>query len=239
MNRPFEDPRKTEMRGRCEVAIDVAGHDLAEIISIRPPEAAAIHGSIKGDLQSVDGDGLRYCYYLRPGKPGALPQWIASIASAAQEVSGCEVYVVVEEISPEMIESSRSAGAGLLLLTEDDAFDWLVDPSDWSPDAERAIFIAEVKEVRRLLEARLSLNMNAIQDNFSKVQQLTQGFSPQKRDEYVSDLEQARVMWSSWSDDLSARLDAVAASRNKGELELIKSAIEAGPLPDDIEDTEI
>jgi hypothetical protein len=236
MTRPFEDPRKTEMRSRCEVAIDAAGHDQVQApLAIPLPLGSALRGSIKGDLQSVDGDGIRYCYYLRPGGTGALPQWLANFATVAQEIENCCFCVVVEEDDAQMVSSCRRAGAGLLLLTQESSFEWLVHPSEWSPDADRAAFLEQVRVVRRRLEAKLELNVTAIQENFSNVQQLTQGLSADRRDEYVRDLEVSHVMWREWSDSMSARLDQAAARQDDAELKAIERQIMSGPLNDDIE----
>lgn len=239
MSRAFEDPAKTEMRARTEIAIDAAGFEPVENLKAVPlPEGSAIRGGIKGDLQSLDSEGLRHCYYLRPSGNGVVPQWIASLATAAQELEDCVVYVVVDEPSVEMTASCKAAGAGLVLLTEDSTFEWLVDPSDWTPNIDREAFLAGVREVRRVLESKLDINVSAIDANYARTQQLTMGFTSEKRDGYIADLEAARVMWIEWGDEMSAALDRVAAQEDPAELAVVATRIESGPIleEDDTED---
>ena len=89
-----------EMCDRCEIAIDQAGHELVdEPVPVDIPGDIGILGGIKGDLQSIDDDGYRYCYYVRTSKDAALPGWLANLAPAAHQISNTKVYLVAPETS--------------------------------------------------------------------------------------------------------------------------------------------
>src|SRR4051812_24700760 len=100
MTLPFEEPAKIEMRAACEVAIDQAGHQIVEKRVALAVEDPGVEGRLKGDMQSLDSEGHRYCYYLRPRTGEALPEWLAKLASAAHGVPDIKLYIVVRDASP-------------------------------------------------------------------------------------------------------------------------------------------
>jgi hypothetical protein len=235
---PFEEPVKVEMRAGCEVAIDQAGFELIDpphAIGV-PPELAsrlALQGRLKGDLQSADGAGSRTCYYLRPRAEDALPEWLAKLAVAAHSIPGVSLYVVVSEASPTFEKSCKTAGAGLLILTEDQEFKVILDFDSTLPEPLDDELKEGITAARRDLEAKRDLNLKELQGRFEKVGELTHGMAPVVADPYISGVERLYKIWAEWSDRLSAQLDAVLADRDVRALERIKEDIVRGPTLDD------
>jgi hypothetical protein len=238
MSVPFEEPAKVEMRAGCEVAIDQAGFELIHPpVPIDVPEDLSarlgLQGRLKGDLQSADGEGRRLCYYLRPRAEDALPEWLAKFATAAHSISGVKLYVVVPTASPAFERSCKTAGAGLLVLTEDREFNILLDFDTTLPEALDAELKEAIAATRRDLERKRDLKLRELQGRFEKVGELTQGMSPEVSDPYVAGVERVYKIWVAWSDGLSARLDLVLAERDLGALGAIRDEIEDGPTLDD------
>jgi hypothetical protein len=235
---PFEEPAKVEMRAGCEVAIDQAGFEL-----IDPPDAIAVpedvsqrlalQGRPKGDLQSADGEGSRTCYYLRPRAEDALPEWLAKLATAAHSLSGVKLYVVVLEASPTFEKSCKTAGAGLLVLTEDREFNVVLDFDSTLPEALDVELKAAISAARRDLETKRDLNLKELEGRFERTGELTQGMAPDVADRYTKGVERLYKIWVEWSDGLSTQLDIVLADRDLSALDHIKEEIERGPTLDD------
>lgn len=95
------------MRGRCEIAIDAAGHELAASFTTYPL-LDNLQGVIKGDLQSIDGKDIRHIYYLRPFGNKAVPQWLANTAAAARERDDIRVLLVVEHVATLLRAAART-----------------------------------------------------------------------------------------------------------------------------------
>jgi hypothetical protein len=231
---PFEDPRKLDLEGRVRVALDSAGYTVADdIVAIDVPLEAGLRGKLRGDIQTV-GDRGRSAFFVRPDPTKAVPQWIANLATAAQNVDETRVYIVVEEVTGPLEQSCKAAGAGLLLLhsAEDYELDVIVRPDDYVPVDVDAAFRARIRAARRRLESKLELNLEAATSDFLKVRELTVEVSSDIREEYLSGLEDIDGRWREWGDRLSARLDEVAATRDVAEMEAIETLIERG-LDDD------
>jgi hypothetical protein len=231
---PFEEPAKLEMRAGCEVAIDQAGFELVDSpVAVDLPAELGLQGRLKGDLQSVDGEGNRTCYYLRPRAEDALPEWLANFASAAHSMPGVKLYIVVLTASPTFERSCKTAGAGLLVLTEDREFDMLLDFDETLPETLDAELKAGISAARRDLEAKAHLRLKELQGRFEKVGELTQGMAPDVSDPYVAGIERQYKLWTEWSEGLSAQLDGVLATRDLDALRAIKEDIGRGPTLDD------
>lgn len=238
MQTPFEEPAKVEMRAGCEVAIDQAGFERIDPpVAIGVPDELsaelALKGRLKGDLQSADGEGRRTCYYLRPRAEDALPEWLAKLATAAHSISGVKLYVVVLTASPAFERACKTAGAGLLVLTEDGEFNVILDFDATLPEALEAGLKDSIAAVRRDLERKRDLKLGELQGRFEKVGELTQGMAPDVADPYIAGVDRVYKIWVEWSDGLSAQLDAVLAERNPAGLQAIKDEIECGPTLDD------
>jgi hypothetical protein len=227
---PFEDPTKSEMRARCEIAIDQAGHQVVGVIKVQLPDGATIRGGLLGDLQSVDGDGVRYCYYLRPGQDAALPKWLANLARVAHVVSGTKLYVVAsEQFLPSFERSCRAAGAGLLVLTDDNLFSHELDFDQTLPEELERDFQERLDALRREMETKLSLNQDIMKERFNQIGDLTREMPDDVAEKYRQNVERDHRLWGEWGESTSARLDAALASRNSADLDTLKQAIEAGP----------
>ena len=233
MNVPFEEPAKTEMRGRCEIAIDQAGHELVEdLLSIDLPADLDLQGKLKGDIQSLDGEGNRYCYYLRPTTSDTLPKWLANLAGAAHRLQDVRLYIVVENPSPPFEKACKAAGAGLLVLNADNEFAHVLDFETTLPAQVDAAFAAKLDDVRRSLEAKVDLHLTQLQGRFETVGDLTQGMDSDVADQYTENIERQYKIWRRWADGLSEQLDDAYATRNPEALVVIGAAIEQGPVLD-------
>ncbi|MCZ7589943.1 MAG: hypothetical protein M5U27_14015 [Gaiella sp.] len=231
---PFEEPAKTEMRASCEIAIDQAGHERVEKpLTVDLPTGSSLRGRLKGDLQSLDGEGSRYCYYLRPRAGDALPEWLANLAMAAHELADIKVYVVVNEATPLFERSCKAAGAGLLLINDDNEFERVLDFDTTLPEMLEADLKSKIDGARRALEAKLDLNRNDLRGRFERVGELTRGMDPAVADKYQENVERQYKIWTEWGDRTSARLDAALAARDLHDLEVIAQVIDEGPVLDE------
>jgi hypothetical protein len=222
---PFEDPRKTDMRGRCEIAIDSAGHELAQSLSTFPlPEG--LKGVIKGDLQSLDGQDVKHIYYLRPIGNKPVPQWLVTMAAAARERDDIELFLVVEDVGVALEKSCESRGVGLLRLTEDDAFEMVVNPSDFEPEVIEQAVATRIKDTRRRMEQKLDLKKGSLEDDYSRVDEITSGMPRKTRDEYIESVEQALTRWEDWGLAISQKLDEAGSESNLALVEEAEKMIE-------------
>jgi len=241
MSHPFEEPAKSDLRGRSEIAIDQAGQQLVtELVSLELPSDLQLQGRLKGDLQSLDGEGYRYCYFLRP-KPGdALPKWLANLAVASRHMQLVKVYVVVEEASASFERSCKAAGAGLLRVTEDNEFEHVLDFDSILPEALDAELAQSLDQLRREMETKLELHTAALKDRFQKIGELTSGMSEKLAEEYSKSTERQYRAWTDWSEKISRDLDAALAGRDREAVEHIRRELDAGPvLEDDVEGDEV
>lgn len=230
---PFEEPVKTEMRARSEIAVDQAGFELVANVRIALPADSGLRGTIKGDLQSLDAEGNRFCYYLRPHPADALPKWLANLATAAHSVPGIKLYVVAQDPSPAFERACRVAGAGLLLLTADNDFEHVLDFDTTLPEVIDKAFAERLNELRRRLEVKVHLRRDELEARFRNVAELTRGMSTQVADEYSEGIERQFTAWSEWGDGMARRLDQALAQRRPEMLDELERDIENGPVLDD------
>jgi hypothetical protein len=231
---PFEEPAKTEMRAGCEIAIDQAGHELVtKLVRIEIAGSSQIQGRLKGDLQSLDGEGVRYVYYLRPRASDTLPEWLANLATAAHEVADVKLYVVVDEASPTFERACKAAGAGLLVLTEDREFQIVLDFNETLPEVLEEAFRGRIEEARRNLESKVDLHQTDLKARFEQIGQLTRGMAGEVADRYSESVERQYGIWTEWGDRMSAALDASLAERSNTRLAETETQIDAGPVLDE------
>jgi hypothetical protein len=239
MPEPFEDPDKTELRERTLIAIDDAAQDLVEPpITLAFPAGSKLRGKVKGDVQSVDGDGHHFFFYLRIGGDAAIPGWIANIASASHNLDNCQVYIVATETSTLLEQSCRANGAGLLRITEENTFEHLIDYSELDPAQNHQDFALRAGDVRRRLERKLSTQLESLNGNYHKTEELTSGMTSKKRDEYVKGVEDAIERWDTWGAHVSSKLDEAAALDSGEMLAYVEELIAAGAINDDNIDNE-
>lgn len=230
---PFEMPAKTQLRDRCLVAVDQAGYVLVDApVAFPLPDGSGLQGAVKGDVQSVDDDGITYCFYLRPQADRVLPKWLANLAAASHSIPSVKLYVVAEEPSPEFQRSCRTAGAGLLELTADDSFSHVLEYDDLVPEDAGAHFLAAVNETRRAMEDALNMNLALIQTRIERVSEATHGMPDMLAEAYKASVEREYSVWSRWGDDMSARLDLVFSSRDEAGLQLVARDVARGPVLD-------
>jgi hypothetical protein len=232
---PFEDPRKTELRERVSAAIDAAGYELIEPRPIKLPPELQLKGAIIGDIQSIDGDQVVHAFYVRTEWNRAVPQWLANLSLAAHKMRGVKVYIVVEQVSSTIERTCRASGTGLLRIggTHPYALEQIVNPDEYSAETQTEIHREEVRKLRRLLEGKLTMNLRAVGDNYAKVQELTQGMTPDRRDFYISTVEDTDKRWREWGVRISERLDELSGTPDEEELRATAREIERGAVDEE------
>ncbi len=229
MPTPFEDPRKKELRDLVSVAIDAAGYDL-----IDPPEkidyppGAELQGRLQGDLQSMDAEGRRLVYYLRPGFERPLPQWLVNIVRVSRNMDGIAVYIVAGGMSDTLKKSCRLVGAGLLTVDAEGQFEKHLDIGELDEAAAKEECRKRVKDLRRQMENKRNLNLDSVDQRFAKVDELTAGMPSEMRDEYITGIEHVGIRWREWSDRLSVRLDELAGSCDDDDFRVVERLIQEG-----------
>jgi len=231
MAQPFEDPRKTDMRGRCEIAIDAAGQEMAASLETYPMPAG-LQGAIKGDMQSIDGEDIRNIYFLRPVGDKPVPQWLVASAAAARERDDIRVLLVVEEVGAVLESSCRNRGVGLLRLTDDNAFELVVDPDEFEPEAIEEQLAVRIRAARRDMERKLDLRKSSLEKDYGRVDELTSGMPRDTRDKYIVSVEQALTRWDEWGLGISQKLDEAAADNDMSLVEQAEQMIEQDIEPD-------
>jgi hypothetical protein len=230
MTAELEDPRKTALRTRCEEAIDAAGFT---VLSDRPaapwPNGVKLMGSLLGDVVSRDGPGNRTHYFVRVEGARPLPGWIAMATAATFGMQGVHLYVVAEGPGDSLIATCQAAGAGLARLTTANHLEVVCEYGPPSETATTEHFKTSVKAARRKLETKLRLNERRLEQSFQDSAVVTTDMSAARRDTYLEAIEEAMIVWRAWSEALSERLDALAASEDAGELRLVEEEITRGP----------
>lgn len=227
MSETFEDPRKTDMRARAEIAVDDAGHELVQS-PVSFPLGGGLRGAIRGDLQSLDGHQVRHAYYLRPEAKRPVPQWLINVAKDARTRENLVVHAVVVEVTDQIVKSCRAGRVGLLLLREENTFEQIVDPSAEDSEEIAAQLRDRIKTARRRMENKLNLNRSDIEERFSKVNELTRGMDHEVRDRYIESVERAGTSLDEWGTRVSTMLDEAAGNGDETLIESAEALIEAG-----------
>jgi hypothetical protein len=230
MLRAFEDPRKTDLRERFLVALDAAGYEVsddAEPIAI--PGGRGLQGRIVGDVQAISGEGVRTIFCLRPSSTRPAPTWLANWARATLEMENVELYVVVDETpSADLERSCEASGAGLLILRVE-GIEIVIKAGDVPLEIRDEACRKRVTDLRRRLDNKLRLHLDAIEADFTEAQELTAAFPDELQDDYMKGIELHGIKWRQWSEDISQALDSVLASCDEEELQLIEEMLERDP----------
>lgn len=222
------------MIDRCKMAIDLAGHEIVESpAKVQLPDTCDLNGVLKGDLQSLDGAGVRYCYFVRTTELPVLPTWIANYAEVCHQIRDTKLYVVVPRSNPSFERSCKAAGAGLLLLTEENEFQHVLDFDTTLPEALDKAFVDEIRKLRSALVSKLELELGKLQTRFERISELTAGMRDELVSAYSEGVEKLHRLWSVWGHDLNVELDRVLAERDTAKLSELQEAIDSGPLLDD------
>lgn len=230
MTTELEDPRKTDLRERCETAVDAAGYAVQSDRPATPwPDGVGLKGTLLGDVVANDGQGNRDVYFVRVDGSKALPAWLAKATEGSFAMSDTRIIVVAEDPGDVLIATCRAAGAGLAKLTQADRLEVVAEygPPDRSQQSKQ--FRAKLKEVRRKLDTKLRLNENNLEESFRDSALVTSGMPPKRRDQYLDSIENVMVDWREWGDETGERLDALAATEDLDELERIEQEIIARP----------
>ncbi len=225
---PYEVPSKTEMRFRCEVAIDQAGHQLeAKPQAISLP-GSDIKGRVRGDLQSRDDTGDLYCYYIRSVAEDAIPQWLADYGRHVRKVPNTRLYVVYEAASADLEQSCKVAGIGLVVLTDDNRFEYIVNFDDVLPEELEEEVREQIRSVRRKFESKLDTHRKSLDSRISQVAEITANMPEEMSSNFLSNLEAEGRKLEDWSVEISRELDSLSASFDHEELSRVLDRIEAG-----------
>jgi hypothetical protein len=225
---PFESEEKVEMRRRCEVAVDQAGHKLVDVVALELPDSG-LRGALKGDLRSMDGSGVRYCYCIRPLEESAPPKWIINMAAHVRKLENVKLVVVYEQVSPELERACAEAGLGVLILESDDSFRVVVDFDQVLPAAVAEEMKSRVDALRRDMERRLRIALDALSERNQSVAGLTANMPPKEKSKYLLDIEQGFRVWDDWSSDISKKLDGLGVNPTPEAIASIEVEIVAGP----------
>ncbi len=219
---------------RCKVAIDTAGHQLVDPpVMVDLPNPTALNGVLKGDLQSLDASGARYCYYVRPYELEVLPAWVAKLAEICHRIADTKLYVVAPMANPDFEQSCTAAGAGLLLLTNENEFQHMLDFDSTLPEAMDEAFSNEIEVLRSKLVSKLDLRRGALPGRFERTAELTAGMDAHRAASYRVSVEDLHRLWTEWGDRMGRSLDRAHADRDIDSLQDIRNAIELGPSPID------
>jgi hypothetical protein len=230
MNSPYEDPEKTKMRSAIAIAIDQAGFTYAdEPLRVPLGQESGLFGSLLGDEQSVDNDGVRTFYYLRPGRDSAVPKWIANLARASHAAGAGRVYIVVTEYETALIESCKEVGAGLLKITDDSVFELIVDYEETAPRSLEEARENRITVMRRDMERRFELERTDIDARHSQSASIIAGMDGDAADRYMNQFDAEHRNLDDWGDDMSRRLDALGARSTQAEITEVEVLIQAGP----------
>lgn len=230
MTSPFETREKREFRERLAAALDAAGFDVAEGVQpIAPPSELGVGGAIVGDVQASDADGIVHVFYGRIDELKAVPTWLANLARASHTLQNVRVILAVESAHDSLVASCEASGAGLIRLNQDNTLDLVVDATAYDPEAERVQITARIKLLRRRLKTKSDLNGGALQDDFSRVQELTAGMGADERAEWARQLEEEAAKWEAWSERLSEMLSQAANDNDDAVLDQAELLINQGP----------
>jgi hypothetical protein len=226
----LEDPRKGALRVRCETAVDAAGFTvMPDRPSTAWPGNVNLRGALLGDVVGADGEGNRDHYFVRVDGSKPLPEWLASATEASFSLDDTRVIVVAEDPDEILIATCKSAGAGLAKLTRANRLEVVLQygPPDRSAQVQQ--FRSRLKDVRRKLDTKLRLNESGLEQSFRDSAAVTSEMPRKKRDEYLESIENLMVVWREWGEELSERLDQLAATEDSDELDRIEGEVTKGP----------
>jgi len=235
---PFEDPAKTALVERCRVAVESAAYTLAENLQrLEMPADLELRGVVQGDVQSLDGAGVRFIYVVRPGVPDKLPIWIANWARACHMMTDVRLYVVVEDHQAEFATACVKAGAGLLVINSADQFELVHDFEGNLPEDLDKEFERRARELRKTMSTKQELNLTMVKEKFSKVGTLTADFNEQMADSYKELIEREHEAWVNWGEEIGNALDDALTERSQDRLGEVEEMIIQGiPRLEDAED---
>ncbi len=230
MTEEFEDPRKADLRERATAAVDAAGYtvDPSRPVVAHPP-ASGLKGGMRGDVVATGNAGVKALYFIRVDGTKPLPQWLVNHVKASFSLQKVEVYIVVETVGPQLRGTCEASGAGLLRLRDDGTFEKELSYKAPDESADRKRFQARVKTLRTRLDSKLRLNQSKLETSFEESSAVTATMTSARRTEYLTDIENAMVMWRTWAEEKSQRLDALAGSETSAALEALEAEILRGP----------
>lgn len=230
MSVAYEEPAKTRMRLATEVAIDQAGFTLAtELVKVSLPSDSKIVGSLMGDIQSTDGEGVRTFYYLRPGSDDAVPKWIANFARISHAMGAGRVYMVVTNYNSALVESCKEVGSGLLRLTDEGVFEMVLDYASTSPRSLEEALDSRITQMRRDMERRVEMVRTDIEARHGQSAPIIATMEGDAPDRYINMFDSEYRNVDDWGAQMSRRLDGLGARSTLTEISEVEALIAAGP----------
>jgi len=128
---------------------------------------------------------------------------LANWSRATKHLDRLDLYVVVEESpSTDLVRSCEASGAGILILRLEGIEIALVAGAI-SEEVAQEECRKKIAELRRRLENKLHLQLEAIDANFNDAGRFTVRFPDELEDDYINRIETSGVEWRQWADDLS------------------------------------
>src|SRR5262249_39752559 len=139
------------------------------------------------------------------------------------------LFVVTGEASPDFERACKAAGAGLLVINDDNEFSLVIDFAATLPAPMEQEFQQNVQAARRHMELLLETSRDDLRIRREKVAEHTRGMPDKLVDEYLDNIERQVKIWEAWVGRISRRLDDVLAARDEAGLGQINIEIDEGP----------
>jgi len=214
------------------VALEASGHLVEpDPEPIEFPGNVEAFGGITGDIRTTDSGGIRHAYFVRVDGTRAIPGWLVTFARASHDIEDLKVLVIVDEPSSVLEASCRSAGAGLLALRETGEYmlDVVVSPDEYDRDRISREFTERVTGLRRQLENRQDLELEAARGRYRDTQDAVEGMPLDRAEEYLARVEGEPEAVRQWAETISGRLDEAMASGDAAGLDVVATLIHRGP----------
>ena len=230
MTAELEDPRKTELRSRCEVAVEAAGFTVLQQRPLTPwPPDAGLKGALLGDVVGEDGRQHRDHYFVRVDGERALPEWLVSATEASFAMSGVRIIVVAENPGESLSAACAATGTGLARITELNHLELICEYGEPQQDAQATRFRKRARDVRRKMEAKAQLNTRKLEESYQETDAVTKQMAGHRRSAYLEPIENAIVVWRTWNEEMADRISEALASEDAAALDRIEADVLRGP----------
>ncbi len=228
MSDSYEDPRKSGLRRRLLEALDRSGHDIVDPPEQFPyPPKSGLHGTLIGDAQTRAPNGVVDLYFVRSTIDKAMPGWLINSIRVGRTITATRCHVVVTETAQPFQRACKMAGAGLLLLTDDNDLVEVHKPpvGDLLDDAgckERA------KSLRAQVIQRHALNKSNLEKRYADADTITKQMSGPQRAKYLQPIENGVNRWSEWAERVGSMVDTAMLSCDDADFRVAERAIARG-----------
>jgi hypothetical protein len=231
-----EDSRLPELQAVAARELQASGftvYDDPNPIPIREEDRQGKAGgaAIRGNLQTLDSNGMRCAFYLRPaGVSPLIPAWLYDLALAAYDVQDdVRVAVVVEApASADDEREARDCGAALYEISIDDGtLVEKVPPAKPMPERTSHDFERNAQTVRQAIVSGATLLRKTIEQQYGQLGTGEEARKSRKR------LRARYEKWETWRERRLAEWRRISRRYSFDELEQLGREIEQ-----DLEDEE-